>query len=96
LDDNYSGLQTGKASCLTLLLLGISHFLQPLQGALFTGLQNGKTQVLLSLLVNIIAALGCRFSDRLAVQATQDAGQHLGDQFYAEAEMLWEKENLIL
>lgn len=54
--------------------------------------ETGRHRFCSPLLVNIIAALGCRFSDRLAVQATQDAEHLLADQFYAEAEMLWEKE----
>jgi hypothetical protein len=64
--------------------LSKEHFLQDFE--------TGRHRFCSPLLVNIIAALGCRFSDQLAVQATQDAGHLLGDQFYAEAEMLWEKE----
>jgi hypothetical protein len=52
----------------------------------------GRHRFCSPLLVNILSALGCRFSDRLIVRPAQVMGQLLGDQFYAEAERLWEKE----
>jgi hypothetical protein len=44
-----------------------------------------------SLLVNVISALGSKFSDRPSVSASEN-GEGLGERFYAEAERIWEVE----
>jgi hypothetical protein len=49
---------------------------------------SGRQRYCSPLLVNVIAALGCKFSDRLEIKRTFDNGE----KFYLEAEMLWEAE----
>ncbi|KAH8800682.1 fungal-specific transcription factor domain-containing protein [Xylogone sp. PMI_703] len=54
--------------------------------------ETGQHRYCTPLLVNIMCALGCRFSDRPLVTETSPTGQTLGNRFYDEAYMLWEKE----
>ncbi|KAH8812462.1 fungal-specific transcription factor domain-containing protein [Xylogone sp. PMI_703] len=54
----------------------------------------GRQRYCSPLIVSIMCALGCRFSDRPIVSEISPTGQDLGSQFYDEAYALWETERI--